>query len=129
MENEFKTVTLSDIANGGLEELFQAAQQQLLANIHNPNTPAEAKRSIDIKLLYVTDEERREIRVAIAVTPKLASVRGTGTTLYTSDRPKQGKFLALETNLKQMRLDEAETQRAETGLPLRPASVDTPPAQ
>lgn len=101
MENTFEVPTLSTLAKGALEELFQRAHQELLANIQDVNTPADAKRSITIKLVYEADESRQLVDLAFAVSPSLASARGAKTVLHTSDRKKDGKFQAFEGRLTQ----------------------------
>lgn len=121
-ENEFKNVTLSSIANGGVEELFQAAIQEILQNIQNINTPPDAKRCIDIKIVFKPNEERTTIQVGVSVAPKLASIRGTGTVIYTGDRKVGGRFQAVETNLKQMRISDAPDLKLVDSKPEAPAT-------
>lgn len=130
MEGEFTNVTLADLANGGLSELFDVAVQEVMANIHNPNTPADAKRSITITIPLVASEDRHQVAYTAAIAVKLAGVRGVSGVIHTNPHRKiQGKFLAVESNLRQMRIDQADMMQEETGLPQRPKSVDTPPAQ
>lgn len=105
---EYKPVSLSTIANGAAEELFQAELQEILENIQNINTDPESKRSITIQLVFQPNDDRRILKVGVAVKKNIAAVRGAATVLYTGDAKRDGKFQALEHNPKQLRLSEAQ---------------------
>lgn len=108
-------VTLSDFANGGLEEVYQLKVQEVLQNVHNVNTPPDAKRKIVIELVFKPDDDRRTIVTAFVVKTSLANTKGGGTLLFTGDAKKDGKFPLVEHNPKQLRLseiDKAGTQPA-----------------
>lgn len=66
---------LSDIGGGALEEMFSHVQMQLLENILDENTDPEFKREINIKIVYLTDENRDDVTVGFQVVPKLAPIR------------------------------------------------------
>lgn len=116
-------VSLSSFANGGLEELFQIALQRVLGDVQDVNTKPDAKRAIDIKIVFEPNEERRAVVASCAVSEKLAGARGVGTLIFTGDLKRDGKFVATEHNPRQMRLAEADV--AEAGkLAERPADTE-----
>lgn len=104
---EYSPITLSTLKAGALEELFQAALQTVMTNIHDINTPAESKRAIVIEIVFKADEERRQVDVGMSVKPKLVSIRGTGTVVFTEDRKDKGKFPVIESNYRQSRIGDA----------------------
>ena len=68
-----RQVTLSGVANGAAEELFQQAFNEMLENAMNPNTPTKARRSVTITFELKVDEKRQNptllIRTALKVAP------------------------------------------------------------
>lgn len=108
----YEKVTLSNFGNGGMEELFQVALQKVLADIQDVNSKPDAKRGIDITIIFKPNEERREIVAAFQVREKIANARGAGTLLFTGNLKKDGRFVATEYNPRQMRLSESDVVAA-----------------
>jgi hypothetical protein len=106
----YENITLATVGGGGLEELFQNALQEVLQNIHNVNTKADAKREINIKVIFKPDEERTAITAGVGVSVKLVGVKGFGTQLFTGDQKKDGKYQLVEHNPKQLRLSSMDTR-------------------
>lgn len=65
-------VVLANIGDGVMDEKFEKAVKEVTANIQDPNTPAQAKRTISITIDFVPDETREQASVAIEVKTKLA---------------------------------------------------------
>lgn len=92
-------VTLSRLKSGYAEKLFQHALQQVMANIADPNTDAEARRSITIQIDFKPEADRRECKVRISSRSKLASVQPEATTVYTGRH--KNKLVMVESNPEQ----------------------------
>jgi hypothetical protein len=69
------TPKLSDMGGGALEEIFKHVQMQVFENILDENTDPEFKREINIKLVYVTDQNRDDVAVVFQAIPKLAPIK------------------------------------------------------
>lgn len=95
--------SLDDLAGGALLELFHAEWEKVLENIADPNTSAEAQRSLSIKLTIKPGEDRDTGRIAINVGSKLAPAAGTKTQVYFVR--EKGRLVALEHNPKQLQLE------------------------
>jgi phosphate-selective porin len=66
--------SLATIADGAVEEAFQIALQEVLLNVADPNTDPNAKREINIKVVFAPiGEEREEVRIGIQCTTKTVS--------------------------------------------------------
>ena len=77
MEN----VNLATFAGGQLQQKFNMAFRQVLANLQDPNTPYKNKRKICVEISFEQNEERDDAVVSVGVTTKLASVSPTKTSL------------------------------------------------
>ncbi len=92
-------VTLSKLKNGLAEKLFQHALQQVMSNIADGNTDAEARRTITIQIDFKPYEDRREVKVLIGVKSKLAAVLQEATTVYTGRH--RNELVMVESNPEQ----------------------------
>lgn len=72
-------ISLKEIADGALQEKFQAAMEEVLRNMQDPNTPWKNKREIVIKLKFVQNEDRDDVSCEISVEKKLAQSKPVGT--------------------------------------------------
>lgn len=54
-------ITLANFGGGALEERFQDELKKVIKNIQDPNTDAEAKRTIDIKVTVQPMKGNRDI--------------------------------------------------------------------
>jgi hypothetical protein len=90
-----RRLTLATFKGGALDERFQLALTEVLANIQDPNTPRAAKRGITIKFTFTPAEGRKFAGVKADVTCKLA---GTAPiehyALFRED--EEGEMFALE---------------------------------
>jgi hypothetical protein len=107
-------IHLSTLCEGAAEERFQEKLQEVIENIHDPNTPWKANREITIRVIFTPDQERGVAAVGLSVEAKLAPMNPVPTTVFIGRR--DGKLLALESNAKQQSLFNAE--------PARPVAVN-----
>lgn len=77
-----KELRLETIADGALAELFAKAVDEVMENIQDLNTDAEAKRRITLTLTFSPNEQRNTAAVGIAAATKLAGVRSATTTVF-----------------------------------------------
>ncbi|MDK9899797.1 replication terminator protein, partial [Klebsiella pneumoniae] len=87
---------LSELAEGAIQEKLDGELQKVFQNIHDPNTPAEAKRVVTIKLEFKPDGTRQVIAVSSDFTTKLAPVEGVSTTVLTGKDLSTGQVEAHE---------------------------------
>jgi len=100
---EHEELTLSNLANGAAEELFQYEVAKLLENIADPNTPADVKRTITLTVEFKPAISREESTTVVKVKSKLAPVLGAASTTFFGI--KQGQRVAVQTNPKQVQFD------------------------
>jgi hypothetical protein len=77
-------VSLATLLGGVAVERFDDELARVLANIVDPNTPAEAKREVTLKLSLKPDKGRDMGRVEVAVSSKLAPAEKLGTRMFIS---------------------------------------------
>lgn len=87
---------LSNLANGGIQEKLDHELVKIFNNIHDPNTKAEDKRTVTIKLEFVPDENRQTVKVNSNISIKLANVKDTSVTVLTGKDLADGKVEARE---------------------------------
>ena len=75
-------MSLSQMSNGAVEELYQEALDKVLQNIEDPNTDHKAKRVISLQMIITADEERKVGNVTINCSTKLAGVKGVRMGVY-----------------------------------------------
>lgn len=73
---------LSTIGGGVSAEKFQAELQRVLDNIRDPNTAPKAKRKIVMEYVFLPDEDRERVLVAISARATLGATKPTGDTMY-----------------------------------------------
>lgn len=104
MESVLPDLTLETVAHGAAPELFAQEVQKVLANIADPNTSAEAKRSVTITVTFAPKSERDGATVAIDCKSKLAPKAGEKGTVFIG-RKRDGSFQASVYDPKQMQLN------------------------
>lgn len=77
-----KKATLENIADGVAAELFSHELAKVMANIEDPNSSADAKRSITLTFEFSPDTDREEVKVLVSSKAKLTPVRSYGKTMY-----------------------------------------------
>lgn len=89
-------INLEDLVDGGLQEKFSFALDEVLANMQDPNTPWKNKRAIIIKLTFEQNEDRDDAGVDISVDTKTAAVKPIATRMAIGKDIKTGKVYAQE---------------------------------
>ena len=89
-------VNLEEFAGGALQEKFDSAMEQVLANLLDPNTPWKNKREINIKVTFEQNEDRDDTTVDVSVVPKLAAAKSIGTRMSIGKNIKTGELYAEE---------------------------------
>lgn len=102
--NGFERMTLANLAGGGAEEIFQRELARVLANIADPNTPAQSKRKIVLTVEFKTREARDGADVSVAYETKLAKPYGTSMPLFFRSNPLNGSLEAIQARAKQVPL-------------------------
>lgn len=80
------TITLGELAGGAVEEQFQVALGEVLANIHDPNTDAQGKRSITLKIEFKPTSDRGYIEYSVTANPALQPPIPVKSGLYSGKR-------------------------------------------
>lgn len=106
MNNEEKFVSLETLANGSAVDLFNTELSKVLENILDPNTKADAERSVTLKVTIKPSDSRALGNVAISTTSKLAPPKAATTIMYFGT--KKGKAVAAERDPNQMTFDDVD---------------------
>lgn len=112
---------LSALANGAIQEKLDVELGKIFDNIHDPNTKAEDKRTVTIKLEFVPDENRQTVKLNSNIAVKLANVRDVAVTVLTGKDLMNGKIEAKELKSSipgQTYFDDDLTPRTDVGEPI-----------
>lgn len=112
---------LSNLANGAIQEKLDYELKKVFDNIHDPNTKAEDKRTVTIKLEFSPDENRQTVKLNSNISIKLANVTDTSVTVLTDKDLSDGKIEAkeLKSNIPgQTYFDDDLTPRTDVGVPI-----------
>lgn len=112
---EITEVNIQTLGGGSLAELFELEWNRLLHNIQDPNTDAEAKRVLTMKVTVVPDESREKGDIEIDVAAKLPGPRTATDTLYMGMR--EGRLVGVRYDPRQS--DMFRPDSGVTPLPLR----------
>jgi hypothetical protein len=82
--DEFYELNIGNILGGKFPERFAKAVQQLVDNMRDPNTPADATRKITFDFTFKPTEDRQTAAVMLTTKLKLASLEGVAGTIYVS---------------------------------------------
>lgn len=89
-------VNLETFAGGALQEKFDIAMEQVLANMLDPNTPWKNKRKIAVKVTFEQNEDRDDTTVEVSVVPKLVAAKSIATRMAIGKDLETGKAYAEE---------------------------------
>jgi len=110
---------LAKFAEGALQEQVLLEAKKIFANILDPNTKAETKRNLTIKLTFEPDEDDREdIKVRFDIATKLAPIIGGATKMRAGRDMDTGQIGASEIKSGvpgQTYIDDQGTLRTDTG--------------
>ncbi|MCI1920460.1 MAG: replication terminator protein [Liquorilactobacillus nagelii] len=87
---------ISNLAHGAIQEKLNGELIKLFENIHDPNTKATDKRTVNIKLEFKPDENRQVVTMNCDVSIKTAPIEGVSTTVLTGKDLGTGKVEAHE---------------------------------
>ena len=96
-------VTLENLGDGAVGELFSDALKKIIENMVDPNTKAITKRGITIKVMVKPTEDREMGFVTVETTTKLAPICPFETRMFIG-RGVDGSMVAHESNPKQNEL-------------------------
>lgn len=90
-------LTLATLCGGALQEKVDRALQKVADNILDPNTDADKKRVITLKLTFKPKaDDREDVAVATEVQVALASETGTATQVFVTKDLASGHISVLE---------------------------------
>ena len=76
MEQKIENVTLTNLGEGVVEELFGEEFYRVLENMLDVNTPAKAKRKITFTFTFEPNEDRNMMRIWVDSKTSLAPLNG-----------------------------------------------------
>lgn len=82
--DEYLELNIGNILDGKFPELFNKAVQQMIDNMRDVNTPADATRKISFEFTFRPTTDRQTAAVLLATKLKLASMEPCAGTLYVS---------------------------------------------
>jgi hypothetical protein len=105
-------ISLANLNDGGLEERFQDELRKVIKNIQDPNTDAEAKRSIDIKITLQPFKGNRDIcGFVVSCSSKLGKDSPLEGFITAGVDPISGTVEAQEHRPRQQQLFESPTEK------------------
>lgn len=78
-----RTIKLSEVHKGSLDQIFQGSMLKVVENIHDMNTEAGAKREVNIKITIKPDKEDRDkAEMLVSCSEKLAPRKNLESTFF-----------------------------------------------
>lgn len=116
--NEPRKMTLSNLCNGAVLEVFEHDLQKVLENIQDINCDWKKARSITLQIIFKPyDENRAATQITFNSKPSLAPVNSVKGTMFLARQ--DGQLIGIAHDPKQGRLFELPSQAA-----ARPADLD-----
>lgn len=97
--DELYELNVGNILGGKFPDIFARAFQQLIANMRDPNTPAEAVRKVTFEFTIEPNSDRSVGDITLKTPLKLAGIESITGTLYVSQAG--GKLQAYCRDLRQ----------------------------
>lgn len=119
MKLQSEDVSLATLMGGAAVEKFDYLLGQVLENIDDPNTPAEAERSIKLEVKLKPSPDRSKATVVIKTDAKFASPKTDGGEVFIGRR--KGALVAVQFDPQQR--DMFDPERGADITPLRPAAT------
>ncbi len=98
-QDEFYKLNIGNILDGKFPERFDKAINQLIDNMRDPNTPADATRKITFEFTVKPTDDRATAAVSLTTKLKLASMESVAGTIYVSKA--EGSLQAYTRNVAQ----------------------------
>lgn len=89
-------VSLQELIGGALQEKFEKSFEKVVENLQNPETSFKAARDITIKMKFVQNETRDDVKCSITVAEKLAPQQSMMTSFAIGKDLKTGELYAEE---------------------------------
>ena len=89
-------IELKELVGGALQEQFAKSFEKVIENLQNPNTPYKINREINIKLKFMQNEHRDDVKCGILVTEKLAPQSPMETGFAVGKDLRTGELYAVE---------------------------------
>lgn len=89
-------LNIPTLANGALMERFKEEIGKVVANISDPNTPAEKSRVITMKMTIKPNKQRNMADVIVSTSSTLCASTPIETGIYIGFNPKTGEVGASE---------------------------------
>ena len=77
-----QTLGIGNICSGAVAEVFEHELAEVLKNINDPNTPADAKRKIVLEFEFSPFPDRSGANVLLVCKGKLASIDGVAGSVF-----------------------------------------------
>lgn len=87
---------VSELANEAVQEKLTTEFTKVFTNIHDLNTTATDKRTVNVKFEFKPDEKRQVVTLTTSFATKLADVEAVGTTVLTGKDISDGTIEAKE---------------------------------
>lgn len=100
--DENDVLSLENICNGAMPEIFRRELSIILANIADVNTPAEKKRAITFKFTFEPFPDRKGAQITLTSETKLAGVDGVQANAFIYRQ--NGELTAITQDARQERL-------------------------
>ncbi|SEB15969.1 hypothetical protein SAMN05421743_12170 [Thalassobacillus cyri] len=115
MENNYE-INLSKLANGGLQERFNAEMERILDNIADQNTDPGAKRKVTMNITFKPNDNRDIADTVIEVKSTLAPAVGVPTSIVIG-QDNDGKVVGqeLKSRIKDQTYFDEEGVKTDTG--------------
>ncbi len=92
-----QVVSITDIANGAVDDLVKDQLPKILKNMGDENTKWNVERGMDVKIRFkMTDETRETSIVTVELVPKMANPKPYETTMFLTSDGENVKANALQ---------------------------------
>lgn len=81
-QNQFKELTLENLAGGAAVEVFQRELGVVAKNISDLNTDPKKSRKIVLTVTLTPEENRQEVKMSVSAKSTLASVKPASKTVF-----------------------------------------------
>jgi hypothetical protein len=92
-ERKVNVLSIGNICNGALPEIFNRDLEKILENINDPDTDADKKRSMTIELTFIPFSDRSGASVELKTKMKLVGVPAVTATVFIGKH--EGRLVAV----------------------------------
>lgn len=120
---DLPTLTLANMAGGAAVELFESELARVVENILDPNTDAETKRTIVLKVTIKPDESRRECSLRVEASSKIAAGKPAGGVVFVGRSGGAPQILTLNQHQEALGFDAERPRLADAEVPAKQAAT------